>query len=354
MMKKWTKSRHNILHISMLLMLCCTGIRLYADEKAIPAEFSILDSKNAPLFFKPMITTVHESFNSNLFSTANYANEWTFAIDLSVTGVLIPESQKTYQAILPDGYGNNPTRFQTITGNGERNPSTVTQPTIYGGSATPVFVIGQGEQGYPLSFPEGKNAGAMVGLPVFQFALGIPSRTQIRFIGAPISTSDFSLTYLRVGVNQRVDHFFDLFEDDPTVALAVHGAVNLVDFNYGDSIMANMTSMVFGVHGSKTFLENYTVYGGLQWEGLSGSFHGARTKPQGTIKSPYEEIVQNKHMKFDLASDNSFRILVGAAARFGFFEIHADAGYAAQPVFNAGFTFHLASPTKVAPSPASR
>ena len=78
-----------------------------ADELKISKDFNVFTSKNAQGYLKPLFTTISESFNTGLYTGANYKNGWSISLDLGIMGMIIPESQKKYQAELPEDFGNS-------------------------------------------------------------------------------------------------------------------------------------------------------------------------------------------------------------------------------------------------------
>ena len=78
-----------------------------ADELKISKDFNVFTSKNAQGYLKPLFTTISESFNTGLYTGANYKKGWSISLDLGIMGMIIPESQKKYQAELPEDFGNS-------------------------------------------------------------------------------------------------------------------------------------------------------------------------------------------------------------------------------------------------------
>lgn len=117
----------------------------------------------------------------------------------------IPENAKNYTSSIPDIYVNNTKEYQSLTGTGIHNPVTIQQPTIYGGTSTPLFVVGQNQTAKSLASLDGKNIDAILGLPIIQLSLNLPIYSQSKFCAAYYNQGDVSLSFLRVGYNQRID-----------------------------------------------------------------------------------------------------------------------------------------------------
>jgi hypothetical protein len=319
------------------------------EELEISKDFTLFTSDNLQGYLKPLFTTVEESFHSNLYSSARYADYWTISLDLSVPGMFIPNSQKTYDAELPDLYGTeevvrtveyrNGVKIYNVSGMSE-------QPTIYGGFSSPVYASPQNHR-YPdstyksVAFVEGNDISFMPGLPILQLVTGFPWRGQLRFRFLTIPVQEQSMTYLGFMYNQQLDHFFDLFKNDTTIALALNFSYHMMNRTEGISV----NSMAIGAHFSKHFNDGFHAYAGLQYENMSGEFEAIRSNynPTDNVNSPYPEVRNGDPLKFDIETFTNFRVLGGLSYRTGFLEIHGDAGWASQPVLNIGVTFWIAS-----------
>lgn len=334
-----------------LLVICAAGQAKAGDSLTISREFNLITSKNASGYFKPLFTTIGESFNSNAFTVARFTRQWRLGLDISVCGMIIPSSQTTYDAALPEEYGN--TRItQTSERRGDtetRNASgTVSQPTIYGGISTPTFSAPQTgiapseipKQPSTVSFIEGNNISFMSGLPAIQLGLGLPTRTQLKFRFASFPVQDASVTYLGIMGSQQFNHLVGLFADDSLIGVALNAGYHSLTRNQGISI----SSFAIGLQGSKTWESGLSLYGGAQYESLSGSITLVREKDFSVIsKSPYKEIRDQEDLKVDVTSFTDIRIGAGISYKTGILEIHADAAYASQPVIAAGLTLWFMS-----------
>lgn len=316
------------------------------DSLTITKEFNLITSKNAAGYFKPLFTTIGESFNSNTFTVARFARQWRLGLDISVCGMMIPSSQTTFDALLPEVYGKtDSTQTAELRGSVEtrNHKGTVSQPTIYGGNSTPTFSASQSsvptseapKQPSTVSYMEGNNISFMSGLPAIQLAVGLPTRTQIRlrFLTAPIQ--DASTIYFGAMLSQQFNHLVGLFADDSLIGVALNAGYHNVSRSEGISV----SSFAVGLHASKTWNSGFSVYGGIQYEGLSGTIKFVREKDFSIIsKSPFEEIRKQKDLEFDVESFTDIRIGAGLSYKTGILELHADAAYASQPVLSAGFT----------------
>lgn len=319
-----------------------------SDTIQISREFRLFTAKNLQGYLKPFFTSIEESFNSNIFTKAMYEEYWTIALDLSIMGMFIPDSHKSFDAERPDLFGNTgicqTTEYRD--GNYERNyKKDNIQPTIYGGQSTAIYSAPQNHK-YPdstyktVAYPEGNNVTFMSGLPILQLIAGFPTRTQLRlrFLAAPVDEK--TMFYYSIMVNQQIDHFFGLFNPKDRMGLALHAAFHGLTRDFG--ISAN--SIAIGAHFSKTWDNGFTGYLAAQYEDLWGTFEAEREQGgKDIIDSPYKEIRESeKQFKFDIENFNKFRILGGISYRTGILELHADAGWAAQPILTFGLTFWIA------------
>jgi hypothetical protein len=316
----------------------------------IDREFRMFTSKNAQGYFKPLLTTFGESFNTNLYNTALVVNDWSFGLDISVMGMIIPSSQLKFDAELPSSFGNTGMTDDAELREGiiNRNISGSTQqPTIYGGIANPIFAAPQNpfapdSFAKTVAYPEGNNINFMSGMPVVQLVLGLPTRSQIRFRFLTFSVQDQPITYLSFGLNQNIDRMFELFGKDESKAMSLSAAYSMFSRNKGIDI----SSFSAGLNFSNKFNFGMTFYAGAQYEGLSGSIEAVRsTDSLNTIvNSPYDEIRLAMPVKFNVESFTSFRLTGGLSYELGPLELHADAAYASQPVLSFGATIWFFKP----------
>lgn len=342
-----------LLGLAVLPIAFCIAHSQSSGPIEVEREFNVFTSHNAAGYFMPLFTSFQEGFATNLYSTALYDEKWCIALDFSLMGMFVPESHRTFQALLPESYAD-PSLSQTAefrNGVTSRHVSGASlQPTVYGGIANPVFSAPQSESepasfSRTVGFAEGNDIGLMPGVPHLQLMLGFPSRTELRARVLPVPTGDDrTLLYLGVALNQQVDRFLDLFGNDSTMALAVNGSFHYL--NWTDIVSG--TGFTAGMHFSKRW-DGFTLFAGAQFETMSGDFVAAREAPTpGEVAtdrqiSPYEEIRAGAPIAFELESLNTARLLGGFSYRSGAVEIHADAAWASQPVISGGLTFWIAS-----------
>ena len=314
----------------------------------VEREFNVFTSQNAQGYFKPLFTSIQEGFATNLYHRAFYDEKWNIGLDLSFMGMIVPDGHRTYDALLPEDFGNQSVVQTAELRNGvtRRNlQGSSEQPTVYGGLATPVFSA-PGSNTFPdahnktIGFAEGNDIGFMPGLPHLQLIVGAPTRTELRVRVVPVPDGDRTFLYLGFGLNQQVDQFMNLFGEDSSMALAINTSLHYLDWT---EIMSG-TSFTAGVHFSKDW-DDFSLYTGAQFETMSGDFIALREENiQGEITtgSPYEEIREGNPIAFDIESLNHFRLLGGATYRAGIVEfpcrcgLGCSAGYFGGPHILAG------------------
>lgn len=362
-----------------LTLLAFSSMKAEFNENGvfeISSEFSGFNSENFKGYTKPLFTTIGQGAQSNLFSVANYNESYSIGIDISLSSTLIPGSQENYNAMLPAAFGDTNIMDNAIYKNGEiiRNiGGTVEQPTIYGGESNAIYVVSPVPGGDPadsiyktIAYNEGNNIATMASLPAIQFIFGLPTRTEIRFryLGAPIDEEMYN--HIAISANQQVDEWFDIFDSEDNMSLAIHGSYQFMTL--AETI--DMNSWAAGVHFSKGFGDGLSVYAGLQLEDLGGTFNVERKNGyreefyvQGTNElrdlnevptelqaqyvahvnarkdtenSPFEEVRLLKPISFDIETFTNWRFTVGGAYEYGIMEFHLDMGYASQMFLNGG------------------
>jgi len=340
--------RISTLYSVLLICLLSVSLSNAGEPISFTKEFNLFTSQQAQGFFKPLFTTIEQSLNSNLHTIAIYEDKWSIGIDISTQGMIIPGSQKTYDAQLPELYGNTAECENAELRNGVlyRNVSGYSkQPTVYGGKSTPIFSAPQYDT-HPSkhlksnAYAEGMDISFMPGVPVLQLVFGFPTRTELRFRFLTFPVQGESLNYFGFILNQRFDHFFDIFGEDTTMGLAANITFHTGNRNPG----IDMYSFAAGLHWSKYFEDILSVYAALQYENMGGEFQAERKDfvESDFIESPYQEVRNGSDIIFDLESFTSFRIYGGISKRFSFLELNMNLGYASQPFISGGLTFWIA------------
>lgn len=361
MIKSYPSLRINLFFL--LAFVIATQSAYSGKELEVSKDFTLFTSKNLQGYLKPLFTSIGESFNTNYYTTANYKHQWSIGLDISINGLLIPDEHKLYDAELPEAYGTSIVDNAMLKeGNLSRNfGGTIKQPTIFGGNSFGVFSAPQVPKkasltdafGRPIpdssfksiAFAEGKNVDFFASAPNVALIAGFPTHTQLRlkFWMVP-DVQDEALIFFGFNINQQLDHFFNLFGEDSTLALALNFGYNSLSRSEG----LDISTFGAGLHFSKTWDMGFTALLGVQFEGLSGKFEAVREIPDSSAyqrdvaNSPYLEVREGRPISFDIESFNSFRVLGGISYKTGMLELHADAAWAVQPILSVGLTLWFA------------
>ncbi|MBX3044521.1 MAG: OmpA family protein [Candidatus Kapabacteria bacterium] len=327
----------------MMLIISYSNV-LVSNDLELTREFNLITSQNASGYLKPFFTSIGEGFNTSLYNTAYFSNGWSMGLSISIAGMMIPSSHRTYDAVLPDLYGNSGRvkTAQMIDGRLIENLSgTVSQPTLYGGRSHSIFAAPQNlfppDSFYKsVGFLEGNDIGFMPALPIVQLYFGLPTRTEVRFRFLTFNMQDAPFNYFTIGVNQNIDKLLNINDSDDPLSFGITAAYHSMSRDRGIDI----SSLGLGLIASNQFADNISVYGGLMYENLSGNILMVRQdfSIDEYINSPYLEIRNGENLKINVETFNSFRITAGAHYDFSIFRLHGDISYAAQPVVNLGLS----------------
>ncbi|MCX7908761.1 MAG: hypothetical protein N2560_04500 [Ignavibacteria bacterium] len=256
---------------------------------------------------------------------------------------MIPDDHKWFDAEIPEGfYDTSVTLTAQIRDgkiqNGVFNPNK--QPTIFGGSSTPIFAAPQNHF-YPDSFyktiayPEGLHLDLMVGLPVLQLIVETPLKNEVRFRFLTIPVQEESFVFFTIGLNQRFDHWFDLFGFDRCKNLNLHFAFHRM--YRGTSF--DLTSFSLGLNTTNQFNNNILGYFGIQYEDLWGHFKAIKDTTglnQDVVNNPFRELREARPVQISLKTFTKWQIRGGLTFIFSFGFINFDLSYATQPMISFG------------------
>jgi len=316
----------------------------YSKDIVISRDFVLFTSKNLEGYIKPIFTTLEQSLNTTLFGTSLPDGKFRFTLNLSVSGMIIPDAQKTFDAEVPDGFFNDSVTQVAQMRNGEVRRSVVKpniQPTIYGGSSTPIFSAPQSHT-YPdsiyktIAYPEGLHIDFMAGLPVLQAIVETPLKNEIRFRFFSLPIQDETFVYLTIGLNQRVDDWFNLFGFDKNKAISVHFALHRM--YYGNSF--DLTSYAIGINAMQRWGNTLIGYVGLQYEDFGGKFRAVKDTTglkENVINSPFPELRQAKPIEISFNSYTKFQAKGGFTLTFYIGFLNFELSYASQPMISLGF-----------------
>jgi hypothetical protein len=321
---------------------------ILAKEFVISRNFVLFTSKNLQGYLEPLFTTLEQSFNSSLFGSNYLDGNWSFSLGISVSNMIIPNNQKHFDAELPDGFNSEQIALTSQIRGGNIIYSIYKpnwQPTVYGGSSTPIFSAPQ-EHSFPdsmyktVAYPEGLGINFMLGLPVVQLIVEYPMFGEFRFRFFSIPVQQESLVYFTLAFNQRIDHLFKLFGRDKDKSLALHFALHRL-FR---QTSIDVTSYAFGVNLMHSWSRNVLGYIGIQVEDMWGKFKALKDTAglQGdVVNSPFMELRYAKPIEFNFTTFTKFQIRGGMTFLFPVVSLSLDLSYASQPMLTFGLNFHL-------------
>jgi len=258
------EDKMKILLIVVSLLLIVSG--LFASDFEDNLKQMLED--NGKEYVRPLLTAFGTNLNTGLYNTADVLSPSLlrpvrFGFNIHVMMAMVPSSDKTFEAVIDD------MTYETAT----------------------VF----GKDGGHEALPGGFDV-SMVPLFVPQFRFGLPAGNElmVRYL-PPIDLQDYGkVDFWGVAVKHSIDQHIPLFPID----LAVQGAYQ--SLAVGDLI--DLTSMAFNIHASKSILM-WTLYGGLGYEDVE-------------LEAIYEyepplEGLDPQEVKFDMKSDNNYRMTLG-------------------------------------------
>lgn len=319
-----------------------------AKEIVISRNFVLFTSRNLENYLKPLFTTFEQSLNSNLFGTNFPDKKWLVSLNIAFPTMIVPNAQKKFDAEVPDGYlfDGKVLVAQLRDGNLIRyvyQPNF--QPTIYGGSSTPIFSSPQTHT-FPdtiyksVAYPEGISVDLVPGMPVLQFVLASPSFSEVRFRFLTFPFQDESLIYYTLVFQQRIDNLFGLFQYDKAKAINILAALHRL---YRQTSL-NLTSYSFGINIMQKFGEKFLGYLSLQYENLNGHFTALKDTTgiyEDVVNSPFPELRQARPVEIYISSFTKFQFKSGLTCYFSIFNLNLELSFASQPMFSFGFSVDL-------------
>lgn len=317
------------------------------NQLEIGREFGLFTSNNLSGYLKPFTTSLSQSINSGLFTTMNYSNGWSFGLNFTISTMFIPESQKTYEADLPNLYGDPNVVITAYTKDGKitmNQAGKITQPTIYGGISTPVFAATQNP--FPpdsfyksVAYVEGNDISMIAGLPALQLFVGFPTQTQIRGRFITFSLNESPFTYYSIILNQKISEHLGFFDTDSPYSLGLGLSYHSIKRDPGIDISGLSAAINF----SGNFENGMGFYTALQYEDLSGNIT-ARRKPSTNdefVQNPFQEIRDGSPLNIDISTFSNLKFIAGANYRYGIAELNVDFALASQPMISGGLSLYF-------------
>lgn len=335
------------LFYAFLLFVFSITISLSQNELEIGREFGLFTSRNLSGYIKPLATSTSQSLNSGLYTSMNYSKGWSFGLNFTISNMFIPQSQKAYEADLPDMYGNQNVVVTAHTKDGKlvmNQSGKITEPTIYGGISTPVFAAPQNP--FPpdsfyksVAYVEGNDISAIAGIPALQLFLGLPTQTQIRGRFFTFNLNQTPLTYYSIVLNQKLSDHLGLLEPQSPYSIGVGISYHSIRRNPGIDIMGFSAALNF----SGNFGNGFGFYTALQYENFAGNIVAQR-RTQSTnefVNNPFEEVRKGLPLEINISTFTNLRALGGVYYRYGIAELNVDFAYASQPMISGGLTLYF-------------
>ncbi len=332
---------------TLLFLLFFPFLLISQNQLEIGREFGLFTSNNLSGYLKPFTTSLSQSMHSGLFTTMNYSNGWSFGLNFTISTMFIPESQKTYEADLPNLYGDPNVVITAYTKDGKitmNQAGKITQPTMYGGISTPVFAATQNP--FPpdsfyksVAYVEGNDISMIAGLPALQLFVGFPTQTQIRGRFITFSLDESPFTYYSIILNQKISEHLGLFDADSPYSLGLGFSYHSIKRDPGIDISGLSAAINF----SGNFENGLGFYAALQYEDLSGNIT-ARRKPSTNdefVQNPFKEIRDGSPLNIDISTFSNLKFIAGANYRYGIAELNVDFALASQPMISGGLSLYF-------------
>jgi len=327
--------------LTFFLVLC--SIALYSKDLVISRNFVLFTSKNLEGYLTPFFTTLSQSLNNALYGTSNLDGKFRVALNIALSSMLIPDDQKWFDAEVPVGFYDSSVSLTAQYRDGSIVNSVVTpnkQPTIYGGSSTPIFAAPQNHFApdsfnKTIAYPEGLHLDVMVGLPIIQLLLETPFDNEVRFRFFTFPVQGESFVYIGFALNQRMDEYFNLFGFDKRKNLNVH--LSYQTMYRGSSF--SFTTYSLGVNAVNEFSNKILGYVGIQYENAFGKFRALKDTVgmnEDIVNSPFLELRQAKPIEIALKSFTKFQVRGGFTYTFSFGFLNFDVSFASQPMLSLG------------------
>jgi hypothetical protein len=274
-------------------------------------EVNSLPPFEATQYAKPLATYFGTFFNSGNYYSADVP--FTFGFKFSIVGTwsVVPDDQKTFTP--------NP----KLEGVDYVEPSA----TVFGGRGS-YFLSEKGFVVYPTGF-----ALKAVPLGIVQVA-GSAFNTELMLRFFPTTNfEDAEVGLFGIGIKHEISTYFQWPLD-----VSVQFLYNTINAKYeGEDAVKDYGEMssdnyAFNVHASKTFMNTFIVYGGLQYE-------SSNMKIQYYFDDPnelYPEYIGNQEL--DIDGENKFRFTLGGAIKLGVFVINGDMNFGSFTTYSAGLS----------------
>jgi len=262
---------------------------------------------------QPLATYLGTYFNTGCYYTAEVPSSFGFKFSIIGMWSVVPDNQKTF----------NPE--PGMTGANELSQSA----TVFGNKAS-YFLSDDGFFIYPTGL-------ALKDIPsgVYQVSLGLLN-TEILLRFFPNSKfNDVKIGVLGIGLKHEISsHFSNL-----PIKIAVQLLYNELNFEYAGDEFDEYNKLIsknyaVNIHVSKTFIEMFILYTGLQYESSSMDLIYYFDDSNNFYPN-----LANQRQSVIIDGDNHIRYTLGSAMKIGFFVINTDMNVTSFTTFSLGLTF---------------
>ncbi len=321
--------------LSLILIVMVTV--LFADVQEKLEQFG---KDNGIVYVKPLVTAFGTTMNTGLFNTAKVLKPFTFGLNVNVMAAFVPKEDKTFMAIRPDFYIENPlnpgeniylyadeelesaTVFGKDGATFEHN-SLLNDPTLLA-----LLGLTQSDvNSLDIPLPDGANLPAVPFL-MPQFNLGLPFGNEIMVRGMPKVEIDKDIGdfgFWGVGLKHSVDQYIPLIPID----IAIQASYQ--NLYVGDIL--TFSNFNANLEVSKKLLM-WTLYTGVGFDKTNVTAEYEYTYKTLNQDNEIEEVEQK--IKFDVDGENDVRMTAGFRFSLLLLKLYADYTISNYSVFNAG------------------
>ncbi len=293
--------KRGILILIFSLFLSGTLMAQFEDR------FGLLTETNLKEYAKPFATSFGTAMNSGSYYTASIPAFWGFSFSIRGMLILVPEEQKSFTPVLPNGY-----------------TADVPAATIYGEKGG----YYAGPDGYIVTPPGANLTSIPMGLPQISASF-LGTEVMLRYLPEiDLNTDEGNkISMFGIGIAHSVSQYIPL--------IPIDAAVQLMYNKFEITNLFSVKNIAFNAHISKT-LGLFTPYFGLQYESTTVNID---YKIKGDVNSGDPELRQDKNASVEIDGDNTFRATIGASLKLAIIVLNADFSLSSQPIATAGLTF---------------
>lgn len=290
----------NKIKVAGIVLTLCLTVAAGARAQELEQKLSNFTETNAPGFLQPLADAFGANLNSALYHSAKIK---TFGLNVYVgfetVAALISDDQKTFMAKTEPPFSPQ---------------LEVRAPTVFG-SEDGVTITGAG--GSQISFPGGFDM-SVLPVAVLQVYVGsfLGTEAMGRFLQFNLGEDLGDLNLIGFGVRHSISQYI------PLLPVNIAASAFRQHFELGDIINADATLLGIQASLGAGPLE---IYSGVAYE-----------KVDLDIAYEFGVGTAQRRIEFELESENSSRITLGASFTLAIINLHADYNFGAQDVISLG------------------